>query len=73
MLLRGFFSLFGGGWAHGGARGGRDPDRETGELERVLACAVCGVHVPESEGVNSAGEFFCCDAHRRMHRDSGDQ
>jgi uncharacterized protein len=31
----------------------------------MLPCAVCGVHVPESEGIKSAGRFFCCEAHRK--------
>ncbi|MDR2209658.1 MAG: hypothetical protein LBE22_12030 [Azoarcus sp.] len=35
------------------------------EAERMLACAVCGVHVPESEGVKAAGKFFCCEAHSK--------
>lgn len=35
------------------------------KAERMLPCAVCGVHVPESEGVKSAGRFFCCEAHRK--------
>lgn len=34
--------------------------------ERILACAVCGVHVPRSEGVTKDGAFFCCEAHSRQ-------
>ncbi|MDX5363663.1 MAG: hypothetical protein LPJ91_05855 [Pseudazoarcus pumilus] len=34
--------------------------------ERMLACAHCGVHIPESEGVRSEAGFFCCDDHRRL-------
>jgi uncharacterized protein len=34
------------------------------KAERMLPCATCGVHVPESEGVKSVGQFFCCEAHR---------
>ena len=33
------------------------------EAEHMLPCAVCGVHVPESEGIKAAGKFFCCEAH----------
>ena len=42
--------------------------------ERILSCAHCGLHVPESEGVIGEGRFFCCDAHRRraLGRDSED-
>jgi len=35
------------------------------KAERMLACSVCGVHVPESEGIKVAGKFFCCEAHRK--------
>jgi len=35
------------------------------KIECMLACSVCGVHVPESEGIKVAGEFFCCEAHRK--------
>lgn len=38
---------------------------EAKKAERMLPCAVCGVHVPESEGIKSAGRFFCCEAHRK--------
>lgn len=35
-------------------------------MERMIECAHCGVHVPESEGLSEAGRFYCCDAHRRL-------
>lgn len=34
--------------------------------ERMLACAHCGVHIPESEGVQDASGFYCSDEHRRL-------
>lgn len=36
--------------------------------ERMVACAHCGVFVPESEAVpgEAPGQFFCCEAHRRQ-------
>ena len=34
-------------------------------VEHMLACSVCGVHVPESEGIKAAGKFFCCEAHSK--------
>lgn len=34
--------------------------------ERILACAHCGVHVPEAEGVRDGEVFYCCEAHRRL-------
>ncbi|MDR3086609.1 MAG: hypothetical protein LBU45_01445 [Azoarcus sp.] len=62
--------LLGVGRGRGGGADGeaRASQRGAVETERMLACAVCGVHVPESEGVSAAGEFFCCDAHRQRRR-----
>ncbi|MDO9597562.1 MAG: PP0621 family protein [Azoarcus sp.] len=34
--------------------------------ERMLACAHCGVNVPESEGVRDGEVFFCCETHRSL-------
>jgi uncharacterized protein len=34
--------------------------------ERMLSCAHCGLHVPESEGVQEEGRFFCSEDHRRL-------
>ncbi|WP_079433583.1 PP0621 family protein [Zoogloea sp. LCSB751] len=36
------------------------------QIEQMVACAHCGVHVPESEGVRSDGHFFCSEDHRRL-------
>ena len=36
------------------------------EIEQMVACAHCGVHVPESEGVMGGGHFFCSEEHRRL-------
>jgi uncharacterized protein len=35
------------------------------KAEHMLPCSVCGVHVPESDGIKSGGKFFCCEAHRK--------
>ena len=32
----------------------------------MVACAVCGVHLPKSEALRSADSYFCGDAHRRQ-------
>jgi len=52
-----------GGW------GGANADVDTAAPERMLACAVCGVHVPESEGVHTSEGFFCCEEHRLLARE----
>lgn len=57
------------GGGAGGAAGSR-PDaeapREMLEAEQMVACAHCGLHVPESEGVRGNGAFFCSSEHRRL-------
>jgi len=35
-------------------------------FEQMVACAHCGLHVPESEGVKGGGQFYCSDEHRRL-------
>lgn len=42
----------------GGKVGGTRP------VERMVVCAQCGVHLPESEGLNSGGNCYCSEAHR---------
>jgi len=32
---------------------------------RMVACAVCGTHVPESEAVHAGGKVYCGEAHRK--------
>ncbi len=49
-----------------GARPGAEAPREMLEAEQMVACAHCGLHVPESEGVRGNGAFFCSDEHRRL-------
>ena len=49
-----------------GARPGAEAPREMLEAEQMMACAYCGLHVPESEGVRGNGAFFCSDEHRRL-------
>ncbi|NJD26379.1 MAG: hypothetical protein FIB06_13355 [Betaproteobacteria bacterium] len=40
------------------------PTREK-EVERIVACAHCGVHIPESESIgDDSGVRYCCAAHR---------
>ena len=36
--------------------------------ERMVACAHCGLHVPESEAVIVDGVGFCSAEHRRLHQ-----
>lgn len=36
--------------------------------ERMVRCAHCGVHLPESDAIVEGGVHFCNDAHRRAGR-----
>lgn len=44
-----------------------NPAKEQGEM--IRECCRCGLLVPESEGVEIAGRFFCCAEHARQHQD----
>ena len=46
--------------------GRREREASMPEIEQMVACAHCGLHVPESEGVRGGGEFYCSDEHRRL-------
>lgn len=37
---------------------------EPAEGTPMLACRLCGVHVPQPEAVRSAQGWYCCEAHR---------
>jgi uncharacterized protein len=58
-----------------GAASRRDPEEEkpgprrVGKEERVVPCAQCGTHVPESAAVEWRGHTFCSDEHRRLFRE----
>lgn len=42
-------------------------DVSTSSSEDMVRCAQCGVHLPKSEAMLSAGKFFCGEAHRREY------
>lgn len=50
-------------------------DRRQGVAERpaesMVSCARCGVNQPQSECVESAGRYYCCEAHRREAEATG--
>lgn len=39
--------------------------------ERMVRCAHCGVHLPESDAVSDGQRHFCNEAHRRAGRSGG--
>jgi uncharacterized protein len=48
-----------------------DDDDSVSPEEQVFACGLCGLHVPESEGVRVGDVFYCCEAHRRQANGPG--
>ncbi|MDR2219270.1 MAG: hypothetical protein LBE24_01670 [Methylobacillus sp.] len=44
-------------------RGTRPPPRTPPREESMVACKVCGVHLPRSESVLRKGEYYCCKEH----------
>jgi uncharacterized protein len=47
---------------------GSSGQRGTRAAEDMVRCAQCGVHLPRSESIASAGAFFCTPEHRRLHQ-----
>ena len=39
--------------------------------EKMLVCAHCGVHMPESDALVVAGKAYCCEAHRSAAANNG--
>jgi len=50
--------------------GGRN-DAAPRAPERMVRCAHCGVHLPESDAVAEGERHFCNEAHRRAGRSDG--
>lgn len=36
------------------------------EAQKMVSCAQCGVHLPESESLPSGGRNYCCEEHRGL-------
>lgn len=34
-------------------------------IASMVACAHCGVHLPESEAIQKDGKYYCCEEHRK--------
>jgi len=47
----------------------RDRADSPAGIEDMTRCKLCGVHLPRSEAIQSQGQTYCCDEHRR--RDQG--
>ncbi len=42
-----------------------DGDTSSPAPAHMVACALCGTHIPESEAVRVGNRTYCCEAHRR--------
>jgi uncharacterized protein len=55
-------------WLFGrSARGGKPPRRGAGpgrDVEAMVACAHCGVHLPRGDALAARGLHYCSAAHR---------
>ena len=37
-------------------------------IPRMVACAHCGIHVPESQAVRDGDKVYCCEEHRKLKK-----
>lgn len=44
----------------------RNDEEKPRAPERMVTCARCGVHLPESEAIEGDGGPFCSEEHRRL-------
>lgn len=44
----------------------KQEERESSAGERMVACAHCGVNLPQSEAVGDGERFFCGEPHRAL-------
>jgi formylmethanofuran dehydrogenase subunit E len=36
-----------------------DTKKEEGQTEKIVACSLCGLHIPEGESLTKNGKFYC--------------
>ncbi|MBI5782369.1 MAG: hypothetical protein HZA69_01350 [Gammaproteobacteria bacterium] len=46
----------------------RTPPTDKPVVARMVACAHCGVHIPESEAVRDGDKYYCCEEHQKRAR-----
>ncbi len=69
LLLFAFLFVIWWAWKkRAGAEGVQKGARRSPAPEKMLVCAHCGVHLPESEAVSDGSRNYCCDAHRQAAR-----
>jgi uncharacterized protein len=40
------------------------PPDQPPSIAKMVACAYCGVHVPETEAIRDGDKRYCCEEHR---------
>lgn len=45
-----------------------DAGTQPAATDVILACHVCGVHLPAAEAMFAHGRVYCCDEHRQQDR-----
>lgn len=56
-------------WVKRNAPGDRNSSTRQDPLpEKMVTCAYCAVHLPESEGLTDGDRIYCCEAHRAAAR-----
>lgn len=64
LLLLVFFAIVWWAWKKRAVPPPADAPRST-PVERMVTCAHCGVHLPESDALADGENHFCNEAHRR--------
>jgi len=39
-------------------------------IPRMVACAYCAIHVPESQVIRDGNKAYCCEEHRKLAKRS---
>lgn len=47
-------------------RKGAAKDAPEAAPEQIVACAHCGLNIPQGEAIPEGDKYFCCDEHRRL-------
>ena len=46
-------------------RKGSSPAKAPPATQRMVACALCGLYVPDVEAIKAGQAVYCCEDHRR--------
>ena len=48
----------------------QDDSRRQPSIAKMVVCAQCGVHLPESEAIQKDGKHYCCEEHLKASKNS---